>query len=61
MRLGLRGRPDGDGQCGTEDTISLVRQLGVLRTLLLGVEILTGRVKLPKGALGTRSPGAVTG
>ncbi len=37
---------------GHSDSIALVRELGVLRTLLLGLEILTGRVKLPKGALG---------
>ncbi len=58
-RFGTDGRTLEDH--GHSDTISLVRQLGVLRTLLLGVEILSGRVKLPKGALGTRSPGAVTG
>ena len=34
------------------DSISLVRQLGVIRSLILGLEILTRRVKLPKGALG---------
>jgi predicted ester cyclase len=37
---------------GHSDSISLVRQLGVIRTLVLGLEILTRRVKLPKGALG---------
>src|SRR6185312_9421726 len=37
---------------GHSDSIGLVRQLGVLRTLILGAEILTRRVKLPKGALG---------
>jgi predicted ester cyclase len=37
---------------GHSDSISLVRQLGVLRTLILGLEILTRRVKLPKAALG---------
>lgn len=37
---------------GHSDSISLVRQLGVIRTLILGLEILTRRVKLPKGALG---------
>jgi len=36
---------------GHSDSIDLVRQLGVIRTLLLGLEILTRRVKLPKGAL----------
>ncbi len=39
---------------GHSDSISLVRQLGVIRTLVLGLEILTRRVKLPKGALGGR-------
>lgn len=38
---------------GHTDTMALVRQLGVMRTLILGLEILTRRVKLPKGALGT--------
>ncbi|HUB36810.1 MAG TPA: ester cyclase [Solirubrobacteraceae bacterium] len=37
---------------GHSDSIALVRQLGLIRTLLLGLEILTRRVKLPKGALG---------
>lgn len=37
---------------GHTDTISLIRQLGVLRTAILGLEILTRRIKLPKGALG---------
>ncbi len=37
---------------GHSDSIALVRELGVLRTLLLGAEILTRRVKLPRGALG---------
>jgi predicted ester cyclase len=36
---------------GHTDSISLLRQLGVIRTLILGLEILTRRVKLPKGAL----------
>jgi predicted ester cyclase len=36
---------------GHTDSIALVRQLGVLRTLVLGLEIVTRRVKLPKGAL----------
>jgi predicted ester cyclase len=39
---------------GHSDSISLVRQLGVIRTLVLALEILTRRVKLPKGALGGR-------
>jgi predicted ester cyclase len=33
---------------GYSDTIALVGQLGVLRTVLLGLEILVGRVKMPK-------------
>lgn len=41
--------------CGHSDSINLVRQLGVIRTLILGLEILTCRVKLPKGALGANS------
>lgn len=36
---------------GHSDSIGLVRQLGAIRTVLLGLEILTRRVKLPKGAL----------
>jgi ketosteroid isomerase-like protein len=36
---------------GYTDSLSLPRQLGVLRSLILGVEILTRRVKLPKGTL----------
>jgi len=36
---------------GHTDTIGLLRQLGVLRTLVLAAEILTRRVKLPQGAL----------
>jgi hypothetical protein len=36
---------------GHSDSIALLRQLGVLRTLLLGLEILTRRIKLPKGML----------
>jgi predicted ester cyclase len=39
---------------GHTDTISLLRQLGAIRTIILGVEILTRRVELPKGAI-TRS------
>ncbi len=35
---------------GYSDTIALLGQLGFLRALLLGVEILIGRVKLPKPA-----------
>jgi len=33
------------------DSISLARQLGVLRTTLLALEVLTRRAKLPAGAL----------
>lgn len=36
---------------GHTDTISLLRQIGVARTLVLATEILTRRVKLPQGAL----------
>lgn len=36
---------------GHTDSISLVRQLGVVRSLVLGIEILTRRIVLPKGAL----------
>lgn len=36
---------------GHTDTIAVVRQLGVMRTLILGLEILTRRVRLPKGTL----------
>jgi hypothetical protein len=58
----LRGitisRFDGDGRTledhGHTDTIAVVRQLGVMRTLILGLEILTRRVKLPKGTLRAR-------
>jgi hypothetical protein len=32
---------------GYADTLSLLRQLGVLRSLRLGIEVLIGRVKLP--------------
>ena len=38
------------------DTISLARQLAVPRTLVLGLEVLTRRAKLPKGALRRTSP-----
>jgi len=44
-----------DGQVredfGHADTLSLVKQLGMLRGLRLGVEVLIGRIKLPKPAL----------
>jgi predicted ester cyclase len=33
------------------DTISLARQIGIARTLVLAVEVLTRRAKLPKGSL----------
>jgi predicted ester cyclase len=36
---------------GHSDSMSLVRQLGPVRILILGLEILTRRIKLPKGAL----------
>jgi ketosteroid isomerase-like protein len=36
---------------GYTDSVSLLRQLGMLRTLWLGIELATGRIKLPKGAL----------
>lgn len=36
---------------GHSDSIALLRQVGVLRTLVLGLEILTRRVKLPKGVI----------
>jgi predicted ester cyclase len=36
---------------GHTDSISLLRQIGMIRTLVLAAEILTRRVKLPQGAL----------
>jgi predicted ester cyclase len=36
---------------GHTDSIALIRQLGAIRTVVLGLEILTRRVKLPSGAL----------
>jgi hypothetical protein len=43
-----------DGQVqedfGHADTLSLVKQLGVLRSVRLGIEVLIGRVKLPRPA-----------
>lgn len=48
-RLGDDGRTLEDR--GHSDSIALLGQLGVIRTLILGVEILTCRVKLPKGVL----------
>lgn len=55
----LRGitisRLDDDGRIGENhghsDSMSLIRQLGAIRTLALGIEIVTRRVKLPKSAL----------
>ena len=38
---------------GHSDSMALPRQLGVIRTVVLGLEILIRRVKLPKGALRT--------
>jgi predicted ester cyclase len=48
-RFGADGRALEDH--GHTDSIALIRQLGVLRTVILGLEILTRRVKLPRGAL----------
>jgi len=48
-RFGEDGRTLEDH--GHTDTIALLRQLGPIRTLVLGLEILTRRVKLPKGVL----------
>jgi hypothetical protein len=58
----LRGitisRLDEDGRTvedrGHSDSIALLGQLGVIRTLILGLEVLTRRVKLPKGVLRAR-------
>jgi predicted ester cyclase len=58
----LRGitisRLDEDGRTvedrGHTDSIALVGQLGVIRTAILGLEILTRRVSLPRGALKAR-------
>jgi len=65
MRGSCRGRPvelkgatistvDEAGQIredfGYADTLSLLGQLGVLRSLRLGIEVLVGRIKLPKPA-----------
>jgi len=57
--VALRGitisRLDEDGRTvedrGHSDSIALLGQIGAIRTLILGLEILTRRVKLPKGAL----------
>jgi predicted ester cyclase len=48
-RIGEDGRILEDR--GHTDSIALLGQLGVMRTLLFGFDILTRRVKLPKGAL----------
>jgi predicted ester cyclase len=48
-RMGPDGRIVEDW--GHSDSLALPRELGVLRTLLLAVEILTRRVKLPEGTL----------
>jgi predicted ester cyclase len=48
-RFGSDGRIAEDR--GHSDSLSLPRQLGAIRTVILGLEILTGRIKLPKGAL----------
>jgi predicted ester cyclase len=48
-RFGEDGRTVEDH--GHTDSIALLRQLGVLGTLTLGLEILTRRIKLPKGVL----------
>jgi predicted ester cyclase len=36
---------------GHSDSIALLGQLGVARTLILGLEVLTRRIRLPKGVL----------
>jgi predicted ester cyclase len=48
-RFGEEGRTLEDR--GHTDSLALIRQLGVSRTLVLGLEILTRRVRLPQGAL----------
>lgn len=50
-RFGEDGRIVEDN--GHTDPISLMRQLGVIRTIILGLEIVTRRIKLPTGALGS--------
>ncbi len=60
--VALRGitisRLDEDGRTiedrGHSDSIALLGQVGLIRTFILGLEILTRRVKLPKGALKAR-------
>lgn len=62
-KVALRGMTlshvDENGQViedwGFADTFSLLRELGVLRTLLLGLKVLTGRVKVPSRSLGAMS------
>ena len=51
-RLGEDGRTVEDR--GHSDSIALLGQLGAIRTLILGLEILTRRVKLPRGVLKAR-------
>jgi len=41
---------------GHSDSISLLRRLGPFHTLRLALEVLTGRVKLPKDALRSSQP-----
>lgn len=53
-RLGEDGRILEDR--GHSDSIALLGQLGVIRTLMLGLEILTRRVKLPKGVIRASQP-----
>jgi hypothetical protein len=48
-RLDQEGRTVEDR--GHSDSIALLGQIGAIRTLVLGIEILTRRVKLPKGVL----------
>jgi ketosteroid isomerase-like protein len=48
-RFGEDGRAIEDN--GHTDSIALIRQLGALRSMILGLEILAGRVRLPRGAL----------
>jgi len=58
----LRGitisRFDEDGRIiedrGHTDSLALLSQIGILRTLLLGLEVITRRVKLPKGVVRAR-------
>lgn len=58
----LRGitisRFDEDGRIiedrGHTDSLALLSQIGILRTLILGLEVITRRVKLPKGVVRAR-------